>query len=415
MSIRGSVQLRKHYEMPGANTATLLVVALYPFLPLLREWNASLGTVVELVAVLLLVAIVFVKAAKGEFSLSVVIAFALISLFLLMYCLVGCLAGAEVYEAVSGFRSIYLPFLVLLSLGSGGGWSRISRTMPKVVIFVALCMSIGCIVQFVLPDIVKSLHNPSAWDALRDKTDWIPLSEYNRALSFMNDPNILSVLLCSALFVVVDSVRGFHLVDKKLVLLIVVIVLGIILTRSRTGLILMAMYAILSFAFFLRSKKIKPVWIHALVIGAFLAMYFAMTFTDEIVSYMRVDTLLTGNGRFDNNVLHYELLSENLPVFLFGHGLFDGRSITFENSYLLCLYMFGIVGLSIFSILSFVLCRPFIGKNPVSVLCCGAALFVGDYILIPQISIYMLIWLMVPPSGRREGDGVDVLESCQRA
>lgn len=377
--------------MGGA--AACFAAGAYPFLPLIKEWSLTIGTIVELALLIGLTGFVFVRMILERFPVALIASFLLLMLFLTAYCFLG---GFGV-EALSGFRALALPLIVYLAFYKGEVASdkRVGLA-ARVTIAAALIMSVGCIVQFVYPEAIKQLHNPENWIVLRSKTDWIPFSQYNRAMSFMNDPNVLSVFLCIALFMHLELISLKDGTSKKDHAISGLLFLGVVLTGSRTGVVLIGAYLILKLPTLLSKAAFSPKKV--IVVSAFLllGMIALAVLFDEVISYLRIDTLLTGNGRFTRNSFIFEALGEKDSMFLFGHGLFDGRSITFENSYLLLFYMFGLVGLVMYGALLLVLFRPLLGGfNAAPLLCCAAAFFVGDYVVIPQVSLYIVLWLLL--------------------
>ena len=77
------------------------------------------------------------------------------------------------------------------------------------------------------PSLIRSSHNPAAWDSLRTKTDWTPLGIYNRAISFMVDPNVLSAYLFFSFVLLVIFWKKKK--EKKFLLMMSISVIGLVL------------------------------------------------------------------------------------------------------------------------------------------------------------------------------------------
>lgn len=387
-----SVNTAKHNRFNSFWLVTASVF-IYPFLPIIKEWSSSVGSIVEIALIAGLFSLVLAFALAQRLGGSLIPASALLIIFLLLHLL-----RADNYiEAFSGFRSLIVPVLIYLAyFGSPVSHEVKRETSLFCFLAVALVMAIGCVVQFIEPSIISQLHSPESQIELRSKTDWVAFSVYNRALSLMSDPNILSVFFSVALLNVTSHFGNKTLGRNKMLIVAAIIILGILLTQSRTGIILSTVvmtYRIAEAGY--RGKMGK--WTIIILSISMIALVVVTTFSfDEILQYLRIDTFFSGNNRFDNNALHLSALTNDSLLFLFGSGLFDGRLVTFENSYLLLVYMFGLLGTMIYLTLMGTILKPLLNKeNFISLIVFAIAMFVGDYILIPQISIYFVVSLLL--------------------
>ena len=173
-------------------------------------------------------------------------------------------------------------------------------------------------------------------------------------------------------------------------------VIGLVLTQSRTGIFLFIIYIVSSLV--VGQIRNKHVSINRLIIISgigVLVICVVINNWDNILTFLRVDTLMNGNGRVEKNAMQIETFFTNTLKLILGNGLFDGREIIFENSYLMILYMFGIIGTIFWVLLSSIVFKNiFCAANIEILLCYGAAIFVGDYILIPQVTLVAILCLI---------------------
>lgn len=371
----------------------IVAVFIYPFLPIIKEWSPSAGNTVEIGLIVGLLLLVLAFSVAQRLGGLLIPSGTLLLLFLLFYLL----RGDGFFEAFSGFRSLIVPILILLAyLGSSVPSEEKRATLFYCFMMAAYIMAIGCIVQFIEPSIIRELHSPESQLELRSKTDWVAFSVYNRTLSLMSDPNILSVFFSVALLSATSHFGSKLLGRNKMLLSAAVIFFGIVLTQSRTGIILSAvvvMYRLVKAGYHGKMGKWTIIALSLCIIAAVVIT--ALSF-DEILKYLRIDTFFSGNNRFENNAMHLSAMTGDPLLFLFGSGLFDGRLVTFENSYLLLIYMFGLLGTIIYLALTCALLKPLLNKDScISLVVFAIAMFVGDYILIPQISIYFVVSLLL--------------------
>lgn len=380
------------YKKDIKKVVLILVVIVYPYLPIIKEWNSQNGMIIEAILLVALALASMLKIKDNTIKLLVRNQVVILEMFLIIYFFGNT---SNMLSSFSGLRSMLL-YVLFYSLIYDDEKRREHYTMTaaKATVGASLVMAVGCIIQFVYPSIIKSAHNPKAWDMLRAKTDWKALGIYNRALSFMTDPNVLSVYLAFALFLTIVLYKNSR--NKRYVKCAVIQIIAIILTQSRTGMFVVVLFALFS-AFFnlVRTGKLSRKILMFIMLIISLVPIFIMQYWNKIATFLRVDTLLDGNGRAGKTSIHVvKYFSDTISLFL-GHGLFDGREIIFENTYLAVLYMFGVFGTCIFLFLTFRVFYPLVIKESIEIiLCYAAAIFVGDYILIPQVTMVTILVLI---------------------
>lgn len=385
------------------------VMFLYPFLPILKEWDSTIGTILEIALLLLIVAGSLISIDGGA-------VYVRIGKNGLLYILISTIYLFVNYEnisyAISGYRCFILYYLIYTYFMKGDSTERYRKSWDatSACVIVAVIMSLGCIVQFVRPDLIQSFHNPSSLPQLRAKTDWIPFSIYNRTLSFMTDPNILSVFLtCAFIICYYRSKKNIICNENKRkignLIIKILLLVGITLTQSRTGIFLVVIFGLtLGVNSLLLKEKISTTKALFLIVAIFTVGLFLITNLDSILVYLRVDTLIQGNGRTLQNEEHVSMLFEDALRLFVGNGLFDGRTIIFENSYLMVVYMFGIIGTLVFLPSVMIAFKEVISKDSFCILMVFlAACFVGDYILIPQVTLPFIAVLVLINAEKYKG------------
>ena len=365
-----------------------LTMFFYPFLPIIKEWSSLYGTLLEVILLIGLFCISVIRMKKGKIVVLFNKYVAALVILLVIYFVMNM---NDLSVAISGLRALLLYiFFYLIENDTRFGQAEIIKITCYGCFITTMIMSIGCVIQFIYPSLIRSSHNPAAWDSLRTKTDWTPLGIYNRAISFMVDPNVLSVYLFFSFVLMVIFWKKKK--EKKFLLMMSISVIGLVLTQSRTGIFLFIIYIVSSLV--VGQIRNKHVSIKRLIIISgigVLVICVVINNWDNILTFLRVDTLMNGNGRVEKN----ETFFTNTLKLILGNGLFDGREIIFENSYLMILYMFGIIGTIFWVLLSSIVFKNiFCAANIEILLCYGAAIFVGDYILIPQITLVAILCLI---------------------
>lgn len=378
------------------------LIFIYPLLPIIKEHSLILGNIIEGGILLgLFLNLIICKSASG-WKISVHKKTFLITLLLIIETIfyLSDFFDTEVYDVFSASR-VFLFYIFLI----GNLEKLISEdnikcdTIAKTLAMVSILFAVGAIFQFVIPDVFLSVHAPNITVDLRSKSDFIAFSFFNRVFSFLNDPNIFGVFSAFCFFICFKHYRENN--NKSPIFLIAIVgnILGVILSQSRTAIILIGIFFILQFLLSLfAKKKIKPLQLFLILLVLSVFAYLILINMESVSEFLRVDTILTGNGRVANNVdkVNY-LIDQELFGLLLGNGMGIERDIIFENSYLLLIYQTGILGFLLFIMASIFL----LGKSlntikmlPI-VLCYLSAAYVGDYILIPQITYLVIIAIFI--------------------
>lgn len=366
----------------------MLLIIIYPFLPLIKERSGGIGNILE-IALIFILFIGIITQKRGLHTVLIDKNIIIIVCFLLFFLIEGI---ANEQSAFSGFRTfLFYVFLVffLLSIEKKQLYNITSAS-----IIAGIIMAVGALVQFVYPDFISSIHSADLWMDLRSKTDFTAFSIYNRSISFMTDPNILSVYLTFILLIGnIFLIEG----NKKKVFHLIMIV-SIVTTQSRTGIILVVMYYILLLVQNMLTKRtVKPVTLIIFSLVFVIGLSYVALKWNSIISFLRIDTFLNGNGRAENNITNLDyIFSKNIWNVLFGIGLGNGQSYIFENSYYLLMYMFGVLGCVMFLFFIYKIIKPICTrKNIILVIIYLVACLVGDYILIPHVTYVFLIGLVM--------------------
>lgn len=377
------------------------LIFIYPLLPIIKEHSLTLGNIIEggILLVLFLNLIICNSASGWKISIHKKVFFITLLLIIETIFYLSDFFDTEVYDVFSASR-VFLFYIFLI-----GNLEKLIREdniecdiIAKALAMVSMLFAIGAIFQFVIPDVFLSVHAPNITVDLRSKSDFIAFSIFNRVFSFLNDPNIFGVFSAFCFFICFKQYRENN---KNLIFLVAIVgnILGIILSQSRTAIILIGIFFILQFLLSLfAKKKIKPLQLFLILLVLCGFAYLILINVESVFEFLRVDTILTGNGRVTNNVdkVNY-LIDQGLFGLLLGNGMGIERDIIFENSYLLLIYQTGILGFLLFIMASIFL----LGKNlntiktlPI-VLCYLSAAYVGDYILIPQITYLVIIAVFI--------------------
>lgn len=363
------------------------IAFIYPFFPLIKEWSTSLGNVLELGILFILLITTIVTFNNGRIALKIPV----IHLLFLIYLAVYILLSPEIMDSFSAFR-IFLLYILLYTALTQIKDKRHLRYIANAIVISALIMTIGALIQFPFPNVIKAFHNPSGWYDLGAKTNFIPLHVYNRSVSFFNDPNVLGVYISSVLIFMFEVNKNMKIKHIKLISLMMTV--AIILSQSRTAIFILITYCLLKLVvWLLNNRKINVLYLIITIIVSLTIIFLLCKNINAILEYLRVGTLMDGNGRVPRNKLYIQNLSaQDMKALLWGNGLTVGRDgMVFENIYLMFFYSFGFIGstiLLIFLIMSFR--KFFILSNVIPMTCFLIINYVGDYFYIPQISLIFL-------------------------
>lgn len=389
-----------------SNAILFMITFLYPLLPLVKEHSLMVGNFIELFLILLLTVSAIVHKKGGKIHLEMPARF-LLALAVLLAAFLFNLTDFfdnEIYDIVSAARMFFFYIVLMAYLDTTlKDDSASSYRIVKYLLFTMSVFTAGAIIQFVYPDVILLFHGPDTITELRPKSDFIAFSVFNRCMSFFGDPNILGTF-SSLCFIFFHQCKLYIKQKKTYAYALGICIVSILLSQSRTAILLLVIYFAIYYLYSLnRLKKISVIGL--VMSGCFIAiaLYIMYIHWDVILNYLRIDTLLNGNGRMEHNAEHISyLFSENNASIFLGHGLSVARHVIFENSYLLLFYEFGIVGLLIFSLETFSIIRKNIQPYQCKILlfCFLIVNLVGDYILIPQITylsvltIYSLYYLL---------------------
>ena len=389
-----------------SNAILFMITFLYPLLPLVKEHSLMVGNFIELFLILLLTVSAIVHKKGGKIHLEMPARF-LLALAVLLAAFLFNLTDFfdnEIYDIVSAARMFFFYIVLMAYLDTTlKDDSASSYRIVKYLLFTMSVFTAGAIIQFVYPDVILLFHGPDTITELRPKSDFIAFSVFNRCMSFFGDPNILGIF-SSLCFIFFHQCKLYIKQKKTYAYALGICIVSILLSQSRTAILLLVIYFAIYYLYSLnRLKKISVIGL--VMSGCFIAiaLYIMYIHWDVILNYLRIDTLLNGNGRMEHNAEHISyLFSENNASIFLGHGLSVARHVIFENSYLLLFYEFGIVGLLIFSLETFSIIRKNIQPYQCKILlfCFLIVNLVGDYILIPQITylsvltIYSLYYLL---------------------
>lgn len=391
---------KKIYNLKIKDRFLFLLIIIYPFLPLIKEKWSNVGNILEIFLISVLIIIASVKVDK-----KMTLVFSAKEITLVLFLFIYTLIASNLFDSFSTFR-MFLLYIYIAKLIKLNGTKNMDLTIIHACIIVSLVMSIGAVLQLVYPETIASLHDPQTQYLLGGKTRFEQFSIYNRAISFMNDPNLLAVMLSFILIMLLEIRRFYRTANKsRITFLSLLISVAILLTQSRTGLFICMFYFIACLVRWIfnngsakRSTYIL-VLIFVVIFGFLIWKYLA-----DITLYYRGTTILNGNGRVSHNQFHIkELLEQDYIHLLFGNGLTSGRGgleDIFENTYLLLIKSFGIVGFIIFMILIFLNMRGIIKKSSILILLCALlANAAGDYLVIPQITLYALLGVLLLSRG----------------
>lgn len=389
-----------------SNAILFMITFLYPLLPLIKEHSLIVGNLIELFLILLLTVSAIVHKKGGKIHLEMPARF-LLALAVLLAAFLFNLTDffdTEIYDIVSAARMFFFYIVLMAYLDTTlKDESASSYRIVKYLLFTMSVFTAGAIIQFVYPDVILLFHGPDTITELRPKSDFIAFSVFNRCMSFFGDPNILGTF-SSLCFIFFHQCKLYINQKRTYAYALGICIVSILLSQSRTAILLLVIYFAIYYLYSL--NRLKKVSVIGLVLGGCfiaIALYIMYTHWDVILNYLRIDTLLNGNGRMEHNAEHISyLFSENNASIFLGHGLSVARHVIFENSYLLLFYEFGIVGFLIFLLETFSIIRKNIQPYQCKILlfCFLIVNLVGDYILIPQITylsvltIYSLYYLL---------------------
>lgn len=327
------------------------LILCYPLLPLVKENSLVIGNIVEGVLLLVLTACSFLRVRRGAFSFNaqprILWAIGMLTLAFLVSQL-DLFYDLEFYDTLSAVRML-LFYILLLDCLDQSKERKLSfaPVLNKAIMLSIVLFAIGSVVQILSPQTILNLHGSDALMHLRSKSDFTAFSIYNRAMSFALDSNILGTF--SALTLEYFWQLKNNISSKMLYIDIGSATVSILLSQSRTVIATVLFYfALIKFYCWNTSRKISLKMIVFLIPVVAVGFVIIKNCWDAILSYLMIETLLSGNGRLGHNAEEYIFLTLDVLGTFMGNGLSVARKIIFENSYLALFYEFGVIGFIIF-------------------------------------------------------------------
>lgn len=385
---------------------TCITLFLFPFLPYIKEFNFILGNIIELS---LICVIIIINICSNLKKINKVVFFQMIIiLFFILFLLIN-IRSKNLSDGLSALRIYIEPFIIGISFTNiyvKFGKSGITKILSTILLSVLIICILG-IIQFIFPDIILKIRPSGMYKVLRPKSDFISLSVYNRVMSIMNDPNVYSVFLV-VIYPIVDLLKYSNdKFFKRIYLYKLLIITNIILTNSRQGMILILFYIIISKFINRYLHEFSNIIINLKLILKYIINTIILILTilnidkiiNSVLEIFRIDTLHNLNGREDKNTIVKKMLFDRDFIYiLFGNGLNTGREFIFENSFNLIISQVGIIGIFIVIFVYFIFYKSFpikskgfIKREYIYILTFIILMYSGDYILIPQVSIYFFI------------------------
>ncbi len=389
--------------MIGFISLTLKILFfLLPIFPWIKEYSSTMGNIAELLLIvnIYICSLIIVVKYRNKLLFKQFILMNIIGTILLIYALI-CNKG--IGEGLAGLR-IYIEFIIAImgiSIVYVHQGKKEVFIIIKYLFYITIILSILGVIQFIVPDVIVNMHSKEVYSNLRIKSNFESFSMYNRVMSLMNDPNVYSVYLIIA-YTILNKLNLEKIISKKITCVSkLLILLNIILTNSRQGLLLYIIYLILTsivkFIKYYNSKKIELSINTFIKIGLAFIVILLIIFNLQYIleNVLRIDTLINLNGRAEKNELVKEIILNNGIIrILFGHGISASRDFIFENSYLLLIYQVGVIGMAI---IASIIMRMFLNIINITkdrangyiipLIIFFIAMYTGDWIVIPQITI----------------------------
>lgn len=382
----------------------------FPLLPYIKYKNILIGNCIEIFILLFSYMSITFLILKNKNNKFLIVQFFLMNLYLVIYLLYGIFSRYGILEGLSAFRIYFEPVLFVVALiiiYKFRGLNNVLNVVKYSVYPLIILLAFG-IIQIFYPNLIRNIYDLEMQSKLLFKTNFVAFSSYNRVISLMNDPNVYGVYLFF-MYCILDNLYHNKFLNKKLYnVLILLTIINIFATNSRQALLLLLIY--ICFNNIIRIFKKAYLKKMHMSLNIFTKMFILMTIIIVIIynlnyfleKIIRVDTLLNLNGRVEKSFEIHNFMAQknNLFTILFGNGINLGREFVFENSYYSLIYQVGIVGIIIYiSILNKILRSVITKKNSLienkSLVVFFAILvfimYVGDWILIPQIMILIII------------------------
>lgn len=376
-----------------------ILIVVYPFLPIIKERSNLIGNILEIIILSFLAIGIFYKKNGSSFKISKRLIFLILIIVLMTGMYMTDFFDVELYNLFSASRVFFFYLLLLVNVKNIVSNDIVMcKRIVALLSITTIIFTIGALIQFFLPDVILEFHGPDALIELRRKSDFIAFSFYNRIMSFMIDPNLFGVYMALNAISLLQ-LKKFIKANLKLTIILGCNLISLLLSQSRSALAIVLLYFI--FRYFEHIKNIGKINFKELLFPIFVFIIFGCLLysnSDSVAEYLRMETILDGNGRISHNIIRYNyILNQNIFNILFGNGLSIGRDIVFENSYLLMIYELGIIGSLILFFWMFFMTKDMFSysENIVLGICYLVVNFVGDYILVPQITYIVIVYSLL--------------------
>lgn len=389
--------------MIGFISLTLkMLFFLLPIFPWIKEYSSTMGNIAELLLILniYICSLIIVVKYRNKLLFKQFMLMNMIGAILFIYALI-CNKG--IGDGLAGLR-IYIEFIITImgvSIVYVHQGKKEVLIIIKYLFYITIILSILGIIQFIVPNVIVNMHSKDIYPELRIKSDFKAFSKYNRVMSLMNDPNVYALYLI-IVYPILDRLNLEKVISKKVIYVSkLLILLNIIMTNSRQGLVLYMIYIILnSIVKIIKSYNSKNIALSIntfIKIGvAFIVILFIIFNMQYILeNVLRIDTLTNLNGRAEKNELvKVMLLNNGIIRLLFGYGISVSRDFIFENSYFLLIYQVGVIGAIIIGSIIMRMLLNIINitkersyRYIIPLIIFFIAMYTGDWIVIPQITI----------------------------
>lgn len=383
---------------------------LLPIFPWIKEYYSSLGNIIELLLILNIYigSLFIIVKHKNKLLFKQFILLNIAAIILFIYALM-CNEGFS--NGLGGLR-IYIEFIMVI-MGINivyvyKGREKVLNVI-KYLYYITIILSILGIIQIIIPDVILNMHSSDMYTNLRVKSDFKAFSKYNRVMSLMNDPNVYAIYLI-VLYPILNILNLESIISKRIINISkLLIVVNIIMTNSRQGIILYIIYIILTLMLKIiesyNSRNINISINTFIKIGIFFILILFVIFNVEYIleDILRIDTLSNLNGRSNKNALVINMIfNSSIMKILIGNGISHGRNFIFENSYFLLIYQFGFIGIIIMMsiIMKMFLNVMNIAKERtnqyiIPLIIFFIAMYVGDWVVIPQVTVSLISTIFI--------------------
>ncbi|WP_148205592.1 hypothetical protein [Symbiobacterium thermophilum] len=271
---------------------------------------------------------------------------------------------------------------------------------------MGLFLAVIGMIQLVAPEPIRQFHIVTGADplVLSTKSNFMAGSQYNRVISFLDDPNIASQVFIAGLTAQLYLfLRRF---ETKWLVSVVISSSAVIATGSRSGLLSFAaaLGCLLLYVWLSSNKRLKARALWAGVSGLLLLTLPLSVGNIRAIALDRFGrfgvSALAADGRLENWQQVMREVSGSIWTVLFGTGLTPGDLVTstiVENAYLSALRDFGVIWLIVLCAAFLIAFLPIIRKSSFFGIVVLAPFLVanifGDYTKIPLVSCWYAVML----------------------